>query len=103
MDLSTSNGSGIKLFLAQKISTHSHNAHSAVSRLKTGKTTWLGAKYLGAFQFLPLGLGRPQRRWMPGMPRAVLRTPLDTLTREGGSQGVNGRISELVDAKRSCL
>lgn len=33
---------------------------------------------------------------MPGMPRAVLRTPLDTLTREGGSQGANGRIPELL-------
>lgn len=74
-----------------------------MSRLKTGKITWLCTKYFRAFHFLPLGLGWPERKWMPGMPWAVLRAPLDTLTREGGSQGMNQRILKLVSSKRSRL
>lgn len=74
-----------------------------MSGLKTGKITWLGTKFFRVFQFLPLGLGRAERRWMPGMPEAVIRIPLDTLTMEGASQGVNQRILKLISSKRSCL
>jgi len=73
-----------------------------VSRLKTGKITWLGTKYFSVFWFLTLGLGKPER-WMPGMPRAEHRTPLHTLTMEGGSQGVNQRILKLVSSKSFCV
>lgn len=74
-----------------KISTHSCNAQIAVSRLKTGKITWLGTKYFRAFRFLPLGLGRPQRRWMPDMPEAVLR---HHSTPSPGRVGTKARIKE---------
>ena len=75
---------------------------TTVSRLKTGKITRLGTKYFSVFWFLTLGLGKPER-WMPGMPRAEDRTPLYTLTMEGGSQGVNQRILKLISSKSFCV